>query len=1178
FPNIHVVMTAREFEALHDPNLRNIDATSLTLELPAWRDVKIFLENKSYDCSSWPPDLQNLLRTPQHLKIFLSFPRLDDGRIFSNCRSLLDHMWKLSVETTNSELENLLERIAEEMSSTEELRVPTIKFSSQRSLIEKLKSLDILLEDVRSGSISFRHQTLFEYTRARAFIKGSVSLEDFIALRQHSLFVRPQLWNALLYLQDCSKSKYQKEVKKILESTELRLHIRLLIIESLGRVTDPCEIEFRILLPFIENANFRKLIFNSLKTNVSWFNYLHQHFLSDFMKRTQGVARDALILLIASAASEPAKVLELIQTCWLTTGEYDFEILHILTAIYPWNQTAQSMSLILLQRNDVDFRFIEQFYSRDTEKTSDWSAELYLAYLIRHTQNAAKLLPLDSSTGVEIHESIREIHLDLKCPQRAALINLVHRRSPYGIQKEIDKNPESFIKLLWPWFLDILAKLAHKRERESISNEYDETGIHSRIDDKHKHCTLNVIDEAVKQFAIKDPAAFVAFCRENCSSRFKIVHRILVRALCKITVLEKNFAFEYIMADSRRLALGESYPEPDESAQLLSALIPELNEKQITEISKVMLEYCHYPLSAIKVKTTAQERKDYREWNRRHRLVLLKKLPLEFLSPELQLLKRNECRAFEPEQRKTQSDILNNDRSEGVIRIESPMCAAQMEKAQATEIAGLFKILSDKYLNRHPTNWKKGGTSQASESLRELATSMPEKAIEILGYLVPSINEYPASRALNGLYCSSLHMEQLDNTIQCLIGRGFNSGYFICAVADIVADRSDKNIKSPAWLVAFLENSLNSFNGGQDYGSDQKDQEKPGSVLWMNGPTEGWPDVCTYKLASALYRTYVSTNFEQAFNLLRSLVDRTDLTDYRHLWRHLTLREIPLLVKVDRFLAAQLIASLIAKTEGPLLCWAGVQLFAFTGHWLEEETTKQWLYSYLNKNSDWSARAFGELLTFHQAFLSRRIWAAHALNQIFEDSMFPKRESVLSGVALTLGHLWSSRNYEHRILLVNLLAQKNANIRRDLASSFANIELGKDKGTKLFLEIIIDDCDFRQSLDSVDLLENIYPVADWYPEQVYQICSLLLSEHGPSLADYSGSQFMMTGPLLDIALVLQKLSEPYKSKGLDLFEQLMLFNVPDTQQLLADLDQRIDQPLVNPKVVYRARRKRGVRT
>ncbi len=186
-PNVHVVCSCRAFEYHHDSRLAAIEAAVIDLHLPTWEQVASELAALKINALAWPEPLQELLRVPQHLKVFLErFKDTTEDLIFTSYQQMLEDLWRKSVldHEDRDRRSSLLFAIANIIAERESLWVPFALFEMELPLIESLEAAGLLARAEGGSRIGFQHQTVFEFVRARAFAGGSESLAEFVLARR----------------------------------------------------------------------------------------------------------------------------------------------------------------------------------------------------------------------------------------------------------------------------------------------------------------------------------------------------------------------------------------------------------------------------------------------------------------------------------------------------------------------------------------------------------------------------------------------------------------------------------------------------------------------------------------------------------------------------------------------------------------------------------------------------------------------------------------------------------------------------------------------------------------------------------------------------------------------------------------------------------------------------------
>lgn len=89
------------------------------------------------------------------------------------------------------------------MAERETLWLLLASFEDRYALIQNLVADGLLILEEGGGRVAFRHQTLYEFVRARGFLDEAGSLTANVLAKQASLRIRPQLWHALIDLRPC---------------------------------------------------------------------------------------------------------------------------------------------------------------------------------------------------------------------------------------------------------------------------------------------------------------------------------------------------------------------------------------------------------------------------------------------------------------------------------------------------------------------------------------------------------------------------------------------------------------------------------------------------------------------------------------------------------------------------------------------------------------------------------------------------------------------------------------------------------------------------------------------------------------------------------------------------------------------------------------------------------------
>jgi hypothetical protein len=178
-PNVHLVVSCRQFDYKYDTRLASLKAREVTLSEPPFEAVRPVIEGFGIATGAWPADMREMLRNPQHLNLFLTtFAGEPEPEVFETYQAMLNATFQERViEQGTSSTVAACEEVASEMGENEELWVGRSKYDERYPReVDRLIAAGMLKPDGRR--IGFRHQTIFDFVRTRAFCSGTRSLAD----------------------------------------------------------------------------------------------------------------------------------------------------------------------------------------------------------------------------------------------------------------------------------------------------------------------------------------------------------------------------------------------------------------------------------------------------------------------------------------------------------------------------------------------------------------------------------------------------------------------------------------------------------------------------------------------------------------------------------------------------------------------------------------------------------------------------------------------------------------------------------------------------------------------------------------------------------------------------------------------------------------------------------------
>ena len=1153
-PNVHVVCSCRRFEFSHDSRLATLGRNGpWTLKLPAWEEVCELLGEAGIDAKNWPEQLQESLRVPQYLKVFLQRMRgTTESQVFMSYQQMLDDLWEKKVSIQDES--ELLMDLAEMMGQEESFWLPIAKFEEREALITGLVSKGILFRPDDGPKVGFQHQTLLEHAQARAFARGYGNLTSHVLARQDGLFVRPTLWSTLSYLREAAPQTYATEMQK-LSQADLRLHVKYLLIEFLGHIQDPTDQEAVWLLQWLHNPEYRNKTLAAVQGNPGWFERLKNVHLPTVMRLGINEARAVVWMLASASHFARADCLRLIERHWLDDDANDPLTLDTLRQFPDWDEQALEFACRIVARTEVHTNYV----MRLAKSISESRPELAPKFIATHfNAELKKLEALDDPPPEPLPEDATEADRIVQQwnyrPKERFNGLLDGSTDLYNLPSIAKAAPKAFIDELWPWFLKALEYtldsphdiVRRYRASRSLASDLDK-------ESRHDYSVLYAIDAAMRELAVADTAAYKSFIESSRDFDALVVQRYFCRSLVDIAASEPELAVEFLLYDPRRLSLGGHVDEFSDTRNLISALAPHVDAQQMERLEQAILTWTEYHPNLPDEDAGTRFRR--RKWDRERRLYLLTAIPFDRLRSETQALARSEETAL-PEYHE---DVCNGVRV-GMELVSSPMSVEQMSKASDDNVVHLFEELTDATGWNHPRHSSRGGSIEASGQLAELAKNEPQRAAALLDRFSPGTQDRPAGAIIRGLGDAKYPAAEMYELIIKLNARGFTSSDFrddaahaLCAIAT----RED-GLSPGAYelLEQWLDSTPPSTDRDQE---DDRSGERPQSVLWGGHGGYTLPHG-TYWMIRALTYGYLREQLPQTDRWLAMLEKHVEREEDAYTWQVVT-EELRFLHQCNREAATQFLTRLFERFPTVRDSRFGALLLARLRSFLITDPYVGFLKEM--RDSQWSlgAQAFGELaalryLTDDDVEWPESIIAPHVRNLDLQDET---TEAIRVGIAFAAAKLWRDSKCRQKAsdLLVQLAEAADGDLAVAVMSVFiSNDCLYADDRTRSLLTAVAENPRLLVVASDHFFAEKLEDLVESDRDLIYRICQEMVRLRGSDLADIQMPFFESASHITNIGLTLQRIGGEYREKGLELFESLLVLGVDDAQNALNELDRR----------------------
>jgi hypothetical protein len=1150
-PGVHTVISCRTFEQKHDPALRNLDATILTLELPAWSTVLPVLVARGLQADTWNQDLQQVLRSPHALDIFLSLLEgATEPAALKSFQGLLEKQWETQVlSDTTGKRRVAIQHLAKLMADREVLGLPLAIVEDHFAEIQALAATGLLRLDHGPGRVEFRHQTLYEFVRARSFLEESGSLTETVRAQQSSLRIRPQLWHALGYFRGASPEDYSTEIGR-LWAADLRPHLKMLLIEFLGRQTASLPAEKRLVEQALADKWFLPRFVGAAIGSPGWFSVLAPTHLPGMMSLPDEQAQMLLPLLRQALHFDAGTVVALVSRHWLgnqTRDVLSWQVLGVGDVVPQIGLWLDSLVMIA-GRTPISEWAIGHIAGVVSAALPDEAPRIVAAWLKCQISSAKTLLDTASDDETVTASASQKVQ------------SIFEARQFHDMEAIAEASSKAFVLLIWPLLIEGLRLCTSDASGVVISYRQSRGLTFQELDDeesRQERPLLRSIQLALRTWAESDAAGYLDFADEHAESELLVVHRLLTIGRVRVASHFPLRLFDYLVADSRRLVLGPYTDVHKESIALIAVTSPFLDKASLARLEAMLVDWHHYTDSA-QADDDASVRHRRLQWARQHRLRLLRAVPIAQRSPELQRLVDEEERAF--------PRLENHDVPfTGVQCIGSPVSVEQMEKATDADVINLFSELTDESAWDHPRHSMKGGAIQAGRELANLAKKNLAKTLRIVRALEPGRNEIPVASVLRELVPAGLPASALYSLVAELEDKGFVGEDFRRDAAYAIASVVNKESPVPDALIDRMERWLipPAIESSRKIETSANDNQS--SVLWGHGSMSALPNgnYPTLNALTASCRASEPSRVERWLGILERHAVRTESAE---VWEALLQRELLNLRIAERSRAESLIDKLVegvpAIVNGP----GWVQFVAHAYHWASAAAVQRWVIRTIECATN--GQGAGELIGLRHAQFPAESWPrelAHSLGG-------GESSATALGLSHTVAHLWHepiTRPVVHPLLL-QLLRSNDEQVLTALSAIFLNDGFAADTETRELLDAFAAHPNVLKNGRAERLPELLVKLVTVEPERVCRVAHALLDTAGDQMGNIATSWYLSTEWLLDIALQLQDMGNTERAAGSMLFERMLEFNMPQAMQMTLDLDKRMPVG-VNPRTPIRRR-------
>ncbi len=283
YPNMRVLFACRSFDFDRDPRLRGLaedrERVARIAVGPLKEEViRSVIAAAGLDPAGLSQKQIAILSTPLHLRLLLE--STDSHHIeFASAGDLYDAFWAHMSAAVSQRLHgnmsiwsHALGRLCDELSRRQSLVAPAFVLDEYGEALNVLASESVVY--VQNDYVGFFHESFFDYAFSRAFVRSNRKIVQWLLEDEQHLFRRSQVRQVLAFLRDRESDRhpYLTALRGLLSHSDIRFHIKKLVLDWLGGLPDPTSDEWRVVEELAETLGDHA--WTVARNSVPWFDIL----------------------------------------------------------------------------------------------------------------------------------------------------------------------------------------------------------------------------------------------------------------------------------------------------------------------------------------------------------------------------------------------------------------------------------------------------------------------------------------------------------------------------------------------------------------------------------------------------------------------------------------------------------------------------------------------------------------------------------------------------------------------------------------------------------------------------------------------------------------------------------------------------------------------------------------
>ena len=559
---ISVVLSCRTFDVENDPEIKSwlgketvADQRYRKIEVKSLPDksVEEIVKNVGGNYEGLTNRQKQILSSPQHLAMWVIILQEGDTPDFQSSTQLMRVFWKNRYQELEkagvvaSDANHVLDMLVNYMEQNGKISAPASLVNNHQRVYTELQSIGIIRTD--DERITFCHQNYLDFRIADSLLREihqrQRNIKGWLGSKKcQSLFRREQLRQVLLLLCDESPDQFLNNVKEILESKDIRFHLKHLILEVIGQIEKPsrqlCDYLLELFADDYWNPHINETVFLGKPQYVKFL--IDKAVVSDALDSDNEEKRNSMLWLIRSVTEKiPDTITNIISPYISRGGDWPQMVLSSLC----WNCKDDSEAMFELRLQLVRMGIVKEFvYWKELAKTYPIRT-LQLIEAVISTWDTPKLK--DNS----LSNRGRQSRLEQWGAEEIQNLKAVAINNPVYTWELLMPNVERLTAIKFDRYHGGLNdwlygdRFGFENARASISS-----GI------------VELLCESGKKMASDNTDVFLERASKLSKSISPVTQQILITSYLALPTEFADEAINYLLEDTSRFNLGTGYSEP----------------------------------------------------------------------------------------------------------------------------------------------------------------------------------------------------------------------------------------------------------------------------------------------------------------------------------------------------------------------------------------------------------------------------------------------------------------------------------------------------------------------------------------------------------------------------------------------------------------------------------------